>query len=137
MSPGSYSMVVSAAVEPLTNSDAKPRRICSPLDMFSHLGGDIDDVAETGRVLGDFLGANREHAISPSAARLRPAKNGHFDESLCSFGLMDEFLGSFESRVDLRRLLAAGLGEIRSSAAAAADHGREFLDDIAGLETLG
>ena len=34
------------------------------LYMFSHLGGDINDVAVAGGGFGNFLGANREHAIS-------------------------------------------------------------------------
>ena len=54
-----------------------------------------------------------------------------------SCGFINEFLGAFESGIDLRRIFAAGLGEIRSSATATTDHGSEFLDNISGLVTFG
>ena len=42
-----------------------------------------------------------------------------------------------EKRVDLRRVLAAGFGEIRPASAAAADDGREFLDELTGFDAIG
>jgi hypothetical protein len=37
-------------------------------DLFSDSGGDVDDVAETGSLLGKFLGVNLNHAISQTSA---------------------------------------------------------------------
>jgi hypothetical protein len=38
------------------------------LDLFAYFGSDIDDVAETGGLFGEFLGANGDHAIELSFA---------------------------------------------------------------------
>ena len=53
----------------------------SALDEFVYLGRDIDDVAETGSLLGKFICPNRDHASELS-----------FEDP--SFYLTDELLGS-------------------------------------------
>jgi hypothetical protein len=40
----------------------------SVLDLFAYLSSDIDDVAKTGGLFGEFLGANGDHAIELSFA---------------------------------------------------------------------
>src|SRR6188472_3710992 len=42
-----------------------------------------------------------------------------------------------EELVDLRRVLAAGFGEVRTAAAAAPDDRRQLADDLAGLDSPG
>ena len=37
-------------------------------NLFSDSGGDVDDVAETGSLLGKFLGVNLNHAINQTSA---------------------------------------------------------------------
>ena len=44
---------------------------------------------------------------------------------------------ALEQLVDLRRVLAAGLGEVRPAAAAAADDRRQLLHELAGLHAIG
>src|SRR5688500_11143610 len=52
-------------------------------------------------------------------------------------GRRDQTRHERERRIDLIGLRAAGLGEVRTTAALAADALRDGLDDVAGLEPAG
>ena len=77
---------------------------------------------------GSFLIGSKpgrqQGAEKPAVTRLSEQRRNHT-------------FGGRQHLVDLRRALAAGLGEVRAAAAAAADDGRELLDDLAGLEPAG
>ena len=49
----------------------------------------------------------------------------------------NQSLRRVQRRVDFRRLLAAGLGEIRPAATAPADHAGKLFNDVTGVILLG
>ena len=67
-------MVVNAAVEPLTKSDATPREIFRA-GGIPYLGGDIDDVAEARGVLSVMVEARRIVTLVLSNVRFGADKN--------------------------------------------------------------
>src|SRR5262245_1732207 len=107
-------------------------------DMFFYFGGEVDDVAETSGLLGDFVGVNRDHAnellsYNHDAAR-PPLRYTSNDRSFC---LTDALLGSFQRRIKFSGIFAARLREVRTAAATPAEHAGQLLDNVAGVVALG
>ena len=93
-------------------------------NLFLKFGGDVDDVAEAGGRFADRLGVDGYHSKSRSSLVKGACLGGRYSDyhgSLISSRLFYNLLGASERNGDLSRLLAAGLGEIGPTTAAAAD----------------
>jgi len=60
-----------------------------------------------------------------------------FEADSLNVKIASDGLAGLEHVVDLRRLFAACLGEVRPAAPGPADDGGDFLDDLAGLDPPG